>query len=243
MGIVAEFVGPPGSGKTTLVRALADRRLPGGGRVVPGLDLVRVPRPVLPRRLGRRFARPADPAARRRAASAYALEWAGFLEHMLAGPGPATGPIGRINGLVWTMTTLETLAVARMRVGRDAVLMDEGPLQRILAVADGGADRELIRRHASLAPATDLVLHLVIPSEVVLERIMRRGKLRMNDRHLGLGPTGLQEAIARDAELLDGVVASAEAIGRQVVRVEAVGASADLIATCWRAIARQISAA
>ena len=235
MAMVVEFVGAPAAGKTLLMRGLSGRRPSGGGRVVPISDVLTPPRRGVPRPIGRRLARPVEPERLRRALAERATEWDAFLR-LAAGADPGdVPPLRRLQGLVWTLQTLELLAAAADRPPREVIVLDEGPLQRALALLDPAASDGEVARFVAAAPPTDLVVHVVSDAPSRSRRLAARAASgRRIGRYAGLDAAGRAETSRADAALLARVVAATRTAGRRVVEVDgsdgATAATADVLA-------------
>jgi len=195
MAHVVELFGAPGTGKSSVARALDGRRV-DGRRLVAAQRLARVPRTGP---LGLLKRRDLTPAERRAALAARRDDWAELLELIAGSPRGAPDPIRALHAPGWLAASLELRALADAAPSDMVVVRDEGLVQRVPVVCGVDPDQALLERYLRLLPPA-LHLHLVVDAPVLAPRI--RGRPRVIDRHRGLGDFELSASLAADVVLL-----------------------------------------
>ena len=228
---VVELVGAPGSGKSTLAGWLAGRQV-GGRVVVPADQLLLVPRrgagplgplltsrPVRSRlarsgRLRAALLRPAVDVERPVAA------WEPVLS-MLPGHvplGPRADAAYREVALAW-LTTTAVLIEASGRVGPEVLpLLEEGVVQRALSVLGADPARGPLDAMLGRRPEGTLLVHLVVPDEVLVGRALGRVREgRAPVLHRDLDERSIATLVREDATALARLVARCVDLGTPVV--------------------------
>ena len=235
-----EFVGAPGSGKTTLVKWLAGRASGSGGSrrwLIPASELL-VPfrgeaiglgriangpsvraaaarRPLLRRILmGRRAGYPREPRPE--------TERLLGLVREVTVLGPRGAVHYREEALGWLSVTLKLMEAAREASDRVVPMLDEGIVQRSLSVLGPRPEAAALEAVLSLLPRSTLVVHLRVPDEVLVARAVRRS--RTGDApllHQGLTEQEIAELVVDDASELALRVETLEAKGWETLRLDA----------------------
>jgi len=246
MAQVVEFVGPPGSGKSSVAAALSGRRL--GSRTVVGIEAVTLrPRSSLPlaqlvhgatmRRSGRaastldRMLCQAVPADERAASLAgRADEWRPLLD-FLAGrtlgtdvtdPMATASSVRRLYAPLWLTQTLEARALAEDAPDGLVVVMHEGLLQRAGVVCGRAPDEVQLAQYARLVPPLAAVVHLRCSTGLLVERVLgRRASGSENVRHIGLDERELQELLDWESALLARTVQAYRLAGGRTIVLDA----------------------
>jgi len=199
MADVVELFGAPGTGKSSLVRALDGRRV-AGRRVVDAARLVRVPRRWP---LGRLLPRELTPAERRAALAARRDDWATLLGRIAEGPlgrgGVDADPLRALHAPGWLATTLELRALADAAPDDVVVILDEGLVQRASVVCGPDPSDDVLAGYLGALPPTRLHVHLQQDPAALAVRL--RGRGRVIDRHVGLGDEELTRSLAADVRL------------------------------------------
>lgn len=234
-----EFVGAPGSGKTTVVDWLAGRSLRSGGSkrwLVPAASLPHLDRDgtsgsggnvtppwvraAVARRpwLGR-IAR-TSPADR----PPETPEWA---EHVLSVVRGATvlGPRGatsyREEALGWLQTTVGLVEAARGASRRLIPMIAEGIVQRSLSVLGPRPEEATLRAMLALIPRSSAVVHLTVPDDVLIGRALTRARSGTAPLlHQGLTDREIAALVVEDAAELSRRTEILEAEGRQVLWID-----------------------
>lgn len=236
MAPVIELFGAPGTGKSSLVRALDGRRV-AGHRVVAADRLVRVPRrgPV-----GALLRRDLTPAERRRALAAREADWGALLDLVRDAPlGRGDGdPFRPLHAPGWLATSLELRALADAASDDVVVVLDEGLVQRVTVVCGADPDDAALGRFLRALPRPALHVHLAqSPSELV-RRL--RGRTRVIDRHAGLDDVALAAAVDADLRLMARCAEGLTTIGVPVRAVTIDGDPSSTAADVLAAIAEAV---
>lgn len=259
MAQVVEFLGAPGTGKSTLVGAL-DGRTVDGRRLVAGCRLLRVPRTgAPPRARGRLLARDLTPAERRRALAARADDWAGLLTHVATSVGDrrsttaagAADPLRQLYAPGWLAATLELRALAAAAPDDRIVMLDEGLAQRSTIVCGDEADTSDLGAYLALLPPTRLHVHLDPhgdahgavagqpahddAAELLVARVT--GRDRTIDRHAGLDMSALAFSLTADVRAAARTAATLRTLGAPVVDVPVAVPLEQSVATVLRHVA------
>jgi thymidylate kinase len=203
--LVFEIAGPPGAGKSTLVRSLASS----------GPDIVAV---------GRRQRSIGNALAGGRAAASVA-------RIALASPAsrrPARWEIEKMCRLV-ALTAIARRGAARRRAAGRAVVFDQGPvytLSRLVDLAERSSNVPAVRRwwRSALdecAATLDLLVVLDASDDVLLRRIRARAKTH---RAKDAEPAAARALLARERSAYDVVASELAARGLDVVRLDAANA-------------------
>lgn len=198
MAMVIELFGAPGTGKSSLMRALDGRRI-GDRTVIAAHRLLRVPRRWP---FGLLLRRDLSPAERRRALAERRDDWSALLEVVGA------SSLGRDGGDVlralhapgWLATTLVLRALADTASNRLVAVLDEGLVQRSAVVCGTDPDDATLTRFLRALPRPTLHVHLVAEPAVLVGRL--RGRDRTIDRHVGLDDSALEASVADDLRLM-----------------------------------------
>lgn len=212
MARVIELFGAPGTGKSSLLRALEGRRV-AGRRVVAAGDLARVPRSGP---LGLLLHRDLSPAERRGALAARRDDWSELLALIGAAPLGRDGedPFRPLHAPGWLGTTLELRALADAADDGCVVVLDEGLVQRTAVVCGSDPDDDTLDRYLRALPEPALHVHLTQDPAVLVARL--RGRERMIDRHVGLDDMGLAASVDNDLRLMARCAAGLEVVGAPV---------------------------
>ena len=238
---VVEVVGAPGSGKSTLVRRLAGRRVradDGKGRwLVPAEMLVRASRWPTP------YLRADAPSPR---LLAMLVRWPRIAARLTTegpdGPlppewerlwrqGEATvvddlrGDAGyRVQAHRWAERTARLVEAASSVPDGIVPLLAEGVVQRVLSMVGArGAVDAVEPAIALLAPST-LVVHLVVPEEELVARARRRRvQGRAPELQRGLDEEQVRRSLRADSEALEALVDGLERSGVEVLRTSGSG--------------------
>lgn len=225
MARVIELFGAPGTGKSSLVRALDGRR--SGGRTVVAADrLTRVARRWP---LGPLLRRDLTPAERRRALARRSEDWAALLDVV------RTSPLGRdgddalraLHAPGWLATTLELRALADAAPDDLVVVLDEGLVQRAAVVCGPTPDDATLARYLGVLPPPALHVGLVADPEVLVGRL--RGRDRTIDRHVGLDDVALAASVADDLRLMARCAEGLATLGAPVRTLACEGDVATLV--------------
>ena len=212
MAHVVELFGAPGSGKSSLLRAL-DGRGVAGRRIVAAERLTRVPRAGL---LGRLRDRDLTPAERRAALAARADDWSELLAMAAAAPTAlADDPLRALHATGWLTATLELRALAHAAPDDVVVVLDEGLVQRSAVVCGPAPDDATLDRYLRALPTTALHVHLREDPATLVGRL--RGRDRVIDRHVGLDDDALLGSVTVDAVLMARCAAALDAAGHRVL--------------------------
>ena len=214
MAHVVELFGAPGTGKSSLARAL-DGRDVAGRRIVAAERLTRVPRAGM---LGRLRDRDLTPAERRAALAARADDWSELLALAAAAPAAlADDPLRALHATGWLTATLELRALADAAPDDVIVVLDEGLVQRTAVVCGPAPDDATLDRYLGALPTTLLHLRATAGAEVLLQRL--GGRERTIDRHVGLDEAVLRASLAADVALADRCARTLEGLGAPVAAV------------------------
>lgn len=200
MAPVIELFGAPGTGKSSLVRALDGRRV-AGRRLVDARRLTRIPRGGM---LGRIRRRDLTPTERREALRARREDWGDLLALAAAAPrvlSLTTDPLRALQAPGWLATTLELRALADAAPDDLVVVLDEGLVQRASIVCGPAPDDAALAAYLGALPPTALAVQTTVEHETLLARVM--GRERTIDRHVGLDATALRASLAEDVALAD----------------------------------------
>jgi hypothetical protein len=227
MSKMIELVGAPGAGKSTLARELVGRRLGRSRhRVVSATALLRRPSRRLPASLAPLVRRPLDAVDRREALTRMAPDWQDFLDLCAdsSANGPSIDALRMLYSSSWLLTTLELTALARERssVAPEVILLEEGLVQRALAVLGPEPAAGHLSRFVATVPSADVVVHLTVPHELLIERVQYRASVgRVIPRHAGLRPDELAASLRADVALLQQVTSGLRQRGVTVVEASA----------------------
>ncbi len=237
MAQVVELFGAPGTGKSSLVRALDGRRV-AGRTLIAAQRLTRVARAgrgtigqrwaALP--LDRLLRRDLTPGERRRVLSERREDWSALLELI------ADAPVGRdeldpLRGLHasgWLAASLELRALADEAPAGFVVLLDEGLIQRTPLVCGIDPDDAALDRYLARIPQVVLHVHLSANSGALIARL--RGRDRVIDRHVGLGDGQLGASVAADSGLFQRVSERLATCGHEVLQLDTSEASLGALA-------------
>ena len=212
MAHVVELFGAPGSGKSSLLRAL-DGRDVAGRRIVAAERLTRVPRAGL---LGRLRDRELTPAERRAALAARADDWSELLAMAAAAPTALVDdPLRALHATGWLAATLELRALADAAPDEVVVVLEEGLVQRAPVVCGPAPDGAMLVRYLCALPTTALHVHLREDPATLVGRL--RGRDRVIDRHVGLDDDALLGSVVHDAVLLARCAAALDTAGQPVL--------------------------
>lgn len=209
MAHVVELFGAPGTGKSSLVRALVGRHI-GSGRIVGPDDLTRAPRggPI-----GRLLSRDLTPSERRAALAARRDDWAELLGLIATSPigrdvtsasGPSAAaavradPLRALHAPGWVAHSLQLRALADAAPDDMIVVLDEGLVQRAPVVCGDDADAAALTRYLGLLPRATLHVHLTAEPAVLLARL--RDRARIIDRHAGLDDAAMGAEVGADLD-------------------------------------------
>jgi len=230
MAEVVELFGAPGTGKSSLARALDGRRV-AGRRLVAAERLLWVPRDGLLGRLGRFAKRERTPAERRAALGLRRGDWAELLELIADAPlgrerdgatGTAVDPLRALHAPGWLADSLELRALAATAPDTLVVVIEEGILQRTPVLLGHDPTPAELDRLARALPPTLLHLRLTADTDMLLRRL--RSRTRVIDRHAGLDSDALAASVAADDELYG---RAAEALAKAGVAVADLGTDGD----------------
>jgi hypothetical protein len=224
MAEVVELFGAPGTGKSSLLRALDGRRV-GGRRIVSAQRLLRVRRSGP---LGMLRPRDATPAERRAALAERREDWADLLELIAAAPlgrDPSShgaggeehraDPLRALHAPGWLAASLELRALAVSAPDALVVLLDEGLVQRTGIVLGPDPDPSHLDRYVRALPPALLHLHLHAGPTTVMARLGARA--RVIDRHAGLDGDGLVASVTADLDLYERTARALASAGQPVV--------------------------
>jgi hypothetical protein len=248
MAEVVELFGAPGTGKSSLVRALDGRRV-GGRSIVAGERLLRVARRsgppaagasgsagaaltpgaplaagALQRLVERASRRDRTPAERRALVASRREDWSDLLALLRDAPLGRDGvdPLQMLHAPAWLVATFELRALADAADDRFVVVIGEGFAQRARLVCGDRPDAAALARCVAALPAAGLQVHLQADPEVLVGRL--RSRERVIDRHIGLDAAALAASVARDARLLADVADLMRARGDDVLDVTTAAA-------------------
>ena len=231
MAHVVELFGAPGTGKSSLVRALDGRRV-AGRRIVSAARLTRVPRGGP---LGRFLPRDLTPAVRRAALTARRDDWAELLALAAAAPSALVGdPLRALHATGWLTTTLELRALADAAPDDVIVVLDEGLAQRAPVVCGPAPDDATLARYLGALPPCALHVHLREDPATLVTRL--RGRPRVIDRHVGFDDAALLASVTDDAELFDRCADVLARAGHRVVVSSGDHATTDVIVDALRSL-------
>jgi hypothetical protein len=238
MAQVVELFGAPGTGKSSLVRALDGRRV-AGRTLVAAQRLTRVPRvgrirtgPVrlagrtrLTRTLTALLTRELTPGERRAALARRRDDWSALLELIASAPlgRDDADPLRGLHAPGWLAASLELRALADAAPDGLVVLLDEGLVQRSALACGVDPDDATLDRYLERLPPATLHVHLTADPSALVARL--RARTRVIDRHAGLDDAGLGASVVSDTALF------ARAAGRLA------GSGHDLLAADTSAVA------
>lgn len=233
MAQVVELFGAPGTGKSTLLRALDGRRI-GGRRVVAVGRLRRVARRgpsdrsaagapigsgparrIMERLLSRdRTTEELATLLARRTA-----DWSAILALLTDAPlgRGSTDPFEPLRAPGWLRVTLENRALADAAPDDLVVVLDEGLAQRVRILCGDAPDAARLARFAVTLPPATLQVHLTADTGTLVARAQRRD--RTIYRHRGLDVPGLAASVERDAALLATVAETLRGRGDAVLEL------------------------
>ena len=214
MAQVVELFGAPGTGKSSLARALDGRRV-SGRRLVAAESLLRVPRR---RPFGTLLSRAMTPAERRRVLAERRDDWAELLDLVASGPlgrGDGEDPLRVLHAPGWLATTLELRALADAAPDDLVVVLEEGLVQRAPLVCGAAASHHDLAGYLRVLPCATLQVHLVHDPSALVRRL--RSRDRTIDRHVGLDDRALEESVRSDAELLSRCASVLATFGARVL--------------------------
>lgn len=234
-----EFVGAPGSGKTTLAAWLAGRRVPGSPArwVVPLETLRRSPRPGSVR-VATILMRPGCLALTARApwvAARLYLErddprtplgsdWEAAIHAVRSAEviGPRSDPHYRTEALKWLEVTVEQIRRAQAAPASLVPVLQEGLIQRSLSVLGASPDPSVLRALLRMQPNDVLVVHMQLSQRLLAERARARLAAGVAPRlHQGLREDEAVRLVLADAESLERTVREFEAMGGDVLHLAA----------------------
>lgn len=218
MAQVVELFGAPGTGKSSLARALDGRRA-SGRRLVTADRLTRVPGsgPI-----GRVRGRALTPTERRAALAERREDWADLLALCARAPlALADDPLRALQAPGWLATTLELRALAASAQDDVIVVLDEGLVQRAPVVCGPRPDDAALDRYVRSLPTRTLHVHLREDPGTLLVRL--RDRDRVIDRHVGLDDAALERSVADDVELLDRCATLLRSAGHRIISVSTGG--------------------
>jgi hypothetical protein len=227
MAHVVELFGAPGTGKSSLMRALSGRRA-GGRRIVGAEQLIRVPRR---RPIGRLWPRELTPGERRAALADRRDDWAELLGMIAASP--IGSPVGRaaadplrvLHAPGWVADSLQLRALAAAAPDDLVVVLDEGLVQRAPVVCGEDPDDATIADYLRRLPPAALHVHLTADPATLLARL--RGRERVIDRHVGLADDALVREVAADLARFTRIAGLLEAQGAPLLRSATDGDAED----------------
>ncbi|MGE5227579.1 MAG: hypothetical protein ACM3OO_11965 [Planctomycetaceae bacterium] len=244
---VIEFVGTPGSGKTTLATALVEL-LRAEGR--DATTIVEAARPhAATTRTGRVVSALAPGRVRRQ------LLWRVFylastrdavrfrrahrdLARMVVA-GERTRPVPRKlqRHTIWWFFQLggRTRFLSRTSHDGEILVVDDGFLHRVVALHAGPGetpDEVLVRALVDLLPRPDLVVHVVADAETCAQRVSERGIWR---HRAGLDDEGLRAYVKSAEGAVQAGVSRAIEQGWRLVEVDNGGDDLDAARACLRA--------
>lgn len=228
---VVEFVGAPGSGKTTLATLVRDDLVRRGVEASTVVDAARRHAEVTA--LGRRLA--PIPSARLRRAVLWQVFYAGasvdalrfararselrkcVLRSQRARPLPLRR---KAHTLFWFFQLGGRIRFLESTSrGREVLVVDDGFLHRASHLFASHVDhprRSEVTRYVALVPPAELVVHVTAPDDVCLRRVVDRGVWR-HSRHLG--PDELAPIIRASQRAGEWAVAAARSRDVPVVTV------------------------
>lgn len=194
MGLVVEFCGLPGAGKSTLARALVERLRAGG---VPAVDVMA---PLGPRAgRGVRIARKVAMVGR---AALDPDAW-----RIASEVGLRSGQADRRDRIARPLNLLVVrAAVARAAQHTGVHVLDQGPLQEWWSAALRADERRVLGWAAADGPTrADLLVRVDTPVDVLVTRLA--GRAGAQSRLEGLGPDAQRAELVRADALLDALCA------------------------------------
>lgn len=231
MAQVVELFGAPGTGKSTLLRALDGRRV-GGRRIVAVGRLRRVARSG--RASGIAAGAPEGSGLARRIIerlrsrdrtteeldgllTARTADWSGMLELLADAPlgHGSSDPLEPLRAPGWLRITLENRALADAASDDLVVVLDEGIAQRVRILCGEAPEPARLGRLVAAMPPAALQVHLTTDPATLVARTQQRG--RTLSRHRGLGPVDLAASLDRDTALLASVAEALRVRGDAVL--------------------------
>lgn len=190
MGLVVEFCGLPGAGKSTMARALVERLRRSG---VPAVDVMAP--------LGPEAGREARLARKAAAVGRSALDPDAW--RIAAAVGLRSGQADARDRIARPLNLLVVRAAAARAARRRGVhVLDQGPLQEWWSAAlRADADRVLARAAADGPAHADLLVRVDTPVDVLVARLA--GRAGAQSRLEGLDPDEQRAELVRGEGLLD----------------------------------------